>query len=397
MSPADVTRESRHSTPVDRLLLRLRDARVAAGLSAEKLDQELILGPGWVSSFESGETLPDLDTLFVLIERLDIDPVTAFSNLEDDDEEVRPAGMARQIRAEQVDEDLVIHFQYAKHDAQYTVENATLEQFEEVLKTLRDGLALLVVTHDEDEEELKQIKTNAVVAAFLKAVELWPGANASDLWWFIIYRAYCDPYNHPAQYARLDFVQSWKRTGGWALEEIVVRHYRDALAARNISIEIANGQRKADLMGQFDVPSRLESDKVDVFLVGPDDQVFGVVHVKASFAERRTDDVPMSEALIKEGYFSPLWTMDCKSTPAARPVNRGELGVVQGRRSAKRKDFEDDGWFSACFSYNANTLPTPDPETAAAPIIICDFSDPDDAFVEHVVAAWERFSASRSE
>lgn len=60
------------------------------------------------------------------------------------------------------------------------------------------------------------------------------------------------------------------------------------------AIEIANWQRKADLMGQFDVPSRLESDKVDVFLVGPDDQVFGVVHVKASFAERRTDDVARS-------------------------------------------------------------------------------------------------------
>ncbi|WP_182141959.1 helix-turn-helix domain-containing protein [Schaalia sp. JY-X169] len=397
MSPADVTRDSRHSTPVDRLLLRLRDAREAAGLSTDELDRELILGPGWVSSFESGETLPDLDTLFVLIERLGVDPVAAFSNLEDDDEEVRPAEMARQIRAEQVNGDLVIHFQYAKYDAQYTLENATLEQFEEVLKALRDGLALLVAARDEDEEELKQIKTSAVAAAFLKAVEIWPEANASDLWWFIIYRAYCDPYNHPAEYARLDFVQSWKRTGGWALEEIMVRHYRGALAERGISIEIANGSRKADLMDQFDVPSRLESDKVDVFLLGPDDRVFGVVHVKASFAERRTDDVPMSEALIAKGYFSPLWTMDCKSTPAARPVNKGELGLVQGRRSAKRKDFEDDGSFSACFSYNGNTLPSLDPDKVAAPIVVCDFSDPDDAFVEHVVAAWKRFAASDRE
>lgn len=397
MSASDRTRESRHSTPVARLLERLQEARVAAGLTAEQLDRELILGPGWVSSFESGETLPDLDTLFVLLERLDMDPVATFSHLEDDDEEARPAEMARQIRGEQVDDDLVIHFKYAKHDARYTLENATLEQFEVVLAVLRDGLSLLVVTPDEDEERVKQIKTSAVAAAFLKAIELWPEANASDLWWFLVYRAYCDPYNHPAEYARLDFVQSWKRTGGWALEEILVRHYRDALAKQGITIEIANGPRKADLMGQFDVPSRLESDKVDVFLLGPEDKVFGVVHVKASFAERRTDDVPMSEALIKKGYFSPLWTMDCKSTPAARPVNRGELGVVQGRRSAKRKDFEDDGWFSACFSYNANTLPTPDPEAVAAPIVVCDFSEPDDAFVEYVVAAWERFSASRSE
>lgn len=391
------TREALHSTPVARILRRLQEARLAAGLTADDLDRELILGPGWVASFEAGETLPDLDTLFVLIERLDMDPVSTFSNLKADGEEARPAKMARLIRAEQAGGDLVIHFKYAKHDAQYTLANATLGEFEQVLAALRDGLALLVATPDEDDEQLKQIKTNAVAAAFQKAIELWPEANPSDLWWFVIYRAYCDPYNHPAQYARLDFVQSWKRTGGWALEEIVVRHYRDALAQRGIAIEIANGPRKAELMGQFDVPSRLESDKVDVFLLGPGDRVFGVVHVKASFAERRTDDVPMSEALIAQGYFSPLWTMDCKSTPAAKPVNKGELGLVHGRRSAKRKDFEDDGWFSACFSYNSNTLPTPDPDKVAAPIVVGDFSDADDAFVANVVAAWEQFTASHGE
>ena len=394
MSLANERGDSSISTPVVRLLQRLRESREAAGISAEEIDRELIMGPGWVSSFESGETLPDLLTLFVLFERLGMDPGTAFSNLKGDSEEVRPAEMARQISAVQAGEDLVIRFKYAKYDAQYTLENATLQEFEEVLTVLRDGLALLVATPDENEDELKQIKTNAVAEAFMKAVELWPGANASDLWWFLIYRAYCDPYNHPAQYARMDFVQSWKRTGGWALEEIVVRHYRETLAKRGISIEIAHGSRKADLVGQFNVSSRLESDKVDVFLLGPGDRVFGVVHVKASFAERRTDDVPMSQTLIKKGYFSPLWTMDCKSAPASIPVNKGELGLGQGRRSAKRKDFEDDGWFSACFSYNANTMPSPDTEEVAAPIVVCDFSNPNDAFVDHVVAAWERFSSS---
>jgi hypothetical protein len=49
--------------------------------------------------------------------------------------------------------------------------------------------------------------------------------------------------------------------------------------------------------------------------------------------------------------------MDCKGTPSNYPQNKGELGVAfidgsQDKRSAKRKDIEDDGFFSACFSYN---------------------------------------------
>ena len=83
--------------------------------------------------------------------------------------------------------------------------------------------------------------------------------------------------------------------------------------------------------------------------------------------------------------------MDCKSTPSERPFNKGELGTVDGRRSAKRKDLEDDGWFSACFSYNSNTRPTPEKSDARARVICCDFSDPKDEFAESIVTAWEQF------
>ena len=125
------------------------------------------------------------------------------------------------------------------------------------------------------------------------------------------------------------------------------------------------------------------------------DTCFGVLHVKASFAERRTDDVPMSRSLVEAGFSSPLWTMDCKSSPSTNPVNKGELGssITPGGdpRSAKRKDIEDDGYFSACFSYNKNTNPTPQTQSARGRIFVCDFRSPDDAFSRFVLAEWERF------
>jgi transcriptional regulator with XRE-family HTH domain len=372
-----------------KLLSRFRTFRERAGISADELGASLLLGPGWIERFESGETLPDVDILFVLAEHIGIDTADLFRDLGREIVEASPAEVSRKFRVEPQGDNLLIRFQYAKYDASYLLEDAAIDEFEQVLKVLRDGLARLVLQTGGNTG--RAIKTNAVAAAFLKAVELWPDANPSDLWWFIIYRAYCDPYNHPAQFARMSFEQSWKRTGGWALEEIMVRHYQPELTKYGIAAEIATGHRKEMLLSQISVRNRLVEDKVDVVLVGPDDTCFGVVHVKASFAERRTDDQPMSEPLIEAGYCSPLWTMDCKSFPGEWPINRGELGDVD-IKGAKRMDIEDDRYFSACFSYNRNTLPTPDGAQVAARIYSCDFSNPDDDFTAFLVDAWDQFS-----
>ena len=177
---------------------------------------------------------------------------------------------------------------------------------------------------------------------------------------------------------------------------MVVRHYGPHLQKHGVRLFIATAEEKSRYIDTLDVSDRLEADKVDVLLVGRDgntDRCFGVVHVKASFAERRTDDVPMSQSLLRSGYTSPLWTMDCKSSPSRSPVNRGELGCVEGdRRSAKRKDIEDDGFFSACFSYNAATQPTPKVQSRKALIHVCDFKNPDDAFSQFIVNQWKQFS-----
>lgn len=373
------------------LLQRLRRLREEAGLSPSDLEERLILGPGWISRFESGQSTPSLGVLLSILQVLGRNLADLMKGLP---ARIRDSGFERQICAEQSRSDLVVHFQYADHDANYVLPGATTQQFNHVIKTLRDGLSRLAAS---DAALTEAIKTDSVAAAFLEAVRVWPHANPSDLWWFVIYRAYCDPFNHPAQFARLDFSQSWKRTGGWALEEVLVRHYGPYLKSKGINLFIAPADVKERLLRTVKVRERLEPDKIDVLLTGNaegNQELFGVVHVKASFAERRTDDVPMSRALIKAGYTSPLWTMDCKGTPAAIPVNKGELGAALRRgpdeRSAKRKDIERDGYFSACFSYNANTEPTLPGRKAKARICVCDFNNPEDAFTKFVVESWKQ-------
>lgn len=369
------------------LLGNLRTLREKAGMSANELEERLILGPGWITRFENGETTPSIDMLLAILHGVDakLNDLLDGLPLAPDAAEVE-----RYIFAEQVGTDVAVHFHYSRFDAVYILKKATVEEFEVVVKTLRDGLSGLVRVANVESSVSESIKADAVMNAFLKAVNVWPHANPSDLWWFLIYRAYCDPYNHPARFARLDFIQSWKRTGGWALERVLVQHYSPFLKAQGINLFIADDEEKEAIISKIDVGERLEADKMDVLLTSNEGEFLGVVHVKASLAERRTDDQPMSAALKHAGFISPFWTMDCKSTPAAVPVNRGELGRADGQRSAKRKDIEDEGYFTGCFSYNTRTEPSSDALPAERRVYVCDFVNPDDAFSQFIFSYWKR-------
>lgn len=384
------------NTYLKSLLSKLQKLREEAGITQSQLENKLNLGPGWITRFESGETIPDFGMFLTLLSEIGSSLEDLLSDLSPQEKLMK---IERSIYAEQRGKDLLIHFHYANYDAVYNLSNATIQEFDEVIKTLRDGLARLISV---DESQTEAIKTDSVAKTFLTAVKKWPHANPSDLWWFVIYRAYADPFNHPAQYARLDFTQSWKRTGGWALEEVLVRHYGPHLKKHGINIFIAPTELKERIFRDVKIGDRIEVDKVDVILTGQDDKAerfLGVIHVKASFAERRTDDVPMSKALIDARYVSPLWTMDCKSTPSETPFNKGELGSSLGgksdNRSAKRKDIEDDGYFSACFSYNSNTIPTPKSQKCKAKIHVCDFKNPDDVFSQFIISTWQKFRLSK--
>ena len=193
----------------DLIAASLLNARKASGLKGEDLEKSIGLGRGWISEFESGRDNPPLEMLFAILRYLKIDAHAFFQKIE------HAGVVGRALYGGQEGNDVKIHFRYTGFDATYLLENAKLFDFDALLDFFRIALGKMLVAG----APVEAIKTNAVAETFLQAARQWPHANPSDLWWFLIYRAYCDPFNHPATYARADFGQSWKRTGGWALEE----------------------------------------------------------------------------------------------------------------------------------------------------------------------------------
>ena len=49
------------------LLNKLKTIRETSGLSPAQLEDRLILGPGWITRFETGETIPSIDMLLAIL------------------------------------------------------------------------------------------------------------------------------------------------------------------------------------------------------------------------------------------------------------------------------------------------------------------------------------------
>jgi hypothetical protein len=123
-------------------------------------------------------------------------------------------------------------------------------------------------------------------------------------------------------------------------------------------------------------------------------EILGGVHVKASLAERVSDDVPASRAMMRRGLLSPLWTLDVKSFPPPHGdlVNWGELGSPESP-SQKRKYVEEHGDFDNCYSANMRSVPSGGETTSGKRIYTLKLSQQPDQFATDVIAFVERRNA----
>ena len=122
--------------------------------------------------------------------------------------------------------------------------------------------------------------------------------------------------------------------------------------------------------------------------------VIGGLHIKASLAERVSDDIPASRVMMSAGFESMLLTLDVKSFPPLaalgfdqnirRLINIGEFGTPE-RPSDKRRYVENHGDFTAGFSYNSRTIHSPEETASGRRIFVVDPSSQPDPFVRYLV------------
>jgi len=237
----------------------------------------------------------------------------------------------------------------------------------------------------------KVIKNREAIAQALEyAINELPTLNPSDIYQHIIYRLYL------REYRKSKPEQSWVRAGGEGVELFIEQRYKSVLLEQDISIRaLITRDAKANALQQMGLTGLVGDSKLDLALFGKyqgKNVVFGGVHSKASLAERVSDDVPCSRAMMNVGYISLLYTFDSKSFPPPHGdlVNRGELGN-HDYPSDKRRYIEDHGDFDACFSYNLRTNPSTRSTKSGKRIFVSSMERDKDPFPGYVVEAWEEF------
>jgi BsaWI-like restriction endonuclease len=244
-----------------------------------------------------------------------------------------------------------------------------------------------------------EVKNREVICdSFLELLRLCPTANASDLWHHIVYRLYCEIF---PKHRNQDPKQSWVRASGDALESAIEKIYIPVLAPQNIQIQaLISREQKSATLAAMGLEKEVGDSKLDVavrlYAGGGKWVTFGGVHVKASLAERVSDDIPASRAMMKSGYFSPLWTLDVKSfpPPTGDLVNRGELGTPSNP-SEKRKYVESHGDFDNCYSANARSAPSEGQTRSGKRICSLSLATQPDQFAQEVIARAAQWKAKK--
>ncbi|WP_217352393.1 BsaWI family type II restriction enzyme [Candidatus Viridilinea mediisalina] len=377
-----------HDSRYTKIIESLREIRRRQNITQSELAQRLGQHQSYIAKVEGLERRLDILELLDWLDALHYDRQQFFFELGWIDQlKERNINTPVPIRGVVEEAEKGIFLILAWQDQKFKVflEGITSEQYNKVEQKISQLFGKL--------NHSKAMKNREAIAQALEyAVNELPRLNPSDIYQHIIYRLYL------REYKKSKPEQSWVRAGGEAMELFIEQRYRDILAENNVSLKaLLSREAKADALQQMGLAGLVGDSKLDLVLVGNHNGrniVFGGVHSKASLAERVSDDVPCSRAMMQKGYASILYTFDSKSFPPPHGdlVNRGELGS-HDFPSDKRRYIEDHGDFDTCFSYNLRTNPSIHPTRSSKRIYVSSLERDVDLFPKYVIERWFNFKS----
>lgn len=376
-----------HDPRYQEVIRLLKSSRDAAGLSQQEVANRLNQPQSYVAKIETGERRLDVIELIDLLGALESDAPAFLESLGWMVRERARDEIAYPVRGSATAEGVDCKIQLGWKDRLYPLllAGTTPEQYLSIEDEIVARFRALNTSSDRNRD--------TIAWALRLAISRMPLTNPSDIYHHIVYRLYLRVYN------RSDPAQSWVRAGGEAIEVFLEAQYAAILAGSGIEIRalITRSQKKAALE-QMGLSGVVGDSKLDLVLVGTrpngEKSVFGGIHAKASLAERVSDDVPCSEAMMRKGLWSCLFTFDAKSfpPPTGDLVNRGELGTDMSP-SDKRRYITDHGAFSACVCYNTRSVPSGSTTPSGRLIHVSTMSPGVDPLPGLIIAAWNDFVA----
>lgn len=380
---------STHDDRYQGLIQELIGVRKELSVRQVDLATKLEVEQSYISKVETGERRLDLIELIDWLNALEY-PLQKFlvrNSLlfnPDESESTLPAlpipGKARNVKG-----GFVIPMSWQGKTIDITLMGETAEKYLEVEKQISkiyEGL---------NKNKPTQKNREGICDALELAISMLPKINPSDIYHHIVYRLYLRDFK------KKQADRSWVRAGGEALEKFLETHYNKYLQPHGIRVKwLVEGGAKTKALADLGIHGLVTNAKLDIALYGlcsdESEVIFGGIHIKASLAERVSDDVPCSKIMIEHGFYSYLFTFDAKSFPPPKGdlVNRGELGSIDSP-SDKRKYVEDHGSFSACFSYNLRTIPSGGATNSGKKIYTSSFDPETDSLIQQVVKDWIEF------